>query len=530
MPGRPELIIGFVGPAGVRMNDLVKATGDYLKQFTYKSEEIHLSTLLKNYTGWTEPESASEDKRILNGQKMGRAFRHDMQNGEALALAALAEIRKRRIENELSRKPDVPVDSCAYLLNQLKHPMEVSLLRRVYGSSFVLIAGHAPNSKRAEYLAQKIAGSQNRMRNDDDLANAKNIIRIDEEEADNIGPDKYGQNTRATYPLADMFTDRTELSGEYETRRFVDLLFGHPFFSPKPAEVAMYHAHAGGLRSSDESRQVGAVIVNVTEKGDRPSNVDVIATGANEVPKRGGGFYWDGGLESPDARDQSLIYLNANDDRALNIKKSVLDQLLVIFKRKEWFKEPIQSTQTADLIKELVVSDLKDTQFMNIGEFQRQVHAEMAAIIDAARRGVAVDGTSMYVTTFPCHNCGKHIIAAGIRHVVYLEPYPKSRVEMLHKEEVLIEPAENSGTNGPPKVVFSPYTGIAPRQYQRLFSMSGRGKKQFLMLREWGEKRSTLSPQYLVSNAAASYLLNEREALAKLDDKHYTWDRKAICP
>ena len=93
--------------------------------------------------------------------------------------------------------------------------------------------------------------------------------------------------------------------------RFVDLLFGHPFRTPSPEEYAMYQASAVTLRSSDNSRQVGAAIVNLTLDGDRKKNTDVVAVGMNEVPRRGGGFYWD--QDSPDHRDQALLL--RNEDR-----------------------------------------------------------------------------------------------------------------------------------------------------------------------------------------------------------------------
>lgn len=54
------------------------------------------------------------------------------------------------------------------------------------------------------------------------------------------------------------------------------------------------------------------------------------------------------------------------------------------------------------------------------------MHAEMFAITDAARRGLSVRDATLYCTTFPCHMCARHIIASGIRKVVYIEPYPKS--------------------------------------------------------------------------------------------------------
>ena len=460
---------------------------------------------------------------------MGREFRRSLTDGAALAMAALVAIREQRAE--LSGNPDKPADSVAYLLNQLKHPKEVALLRQIYGPSFVLLAGHATKRMRTATLIQRIAASEERAVESGDTARADQIIQIDEEEPGATGPDDLGQNTRNTYPLADMFVNLDGPSGELKVTRFLDLLFGHPFGTPSPDEVAMYHASAGALRSSDESRQVGAVIVDVSRNKEKEtSNVDLIATGMNEVPKRGGGFYWDGDTYSPDARDQWLIAYR-NDDRALTVKKDVLRELLEVLKTKGWFKESVKSTQTPELLKELLRDSLRGTQFMNIGEFQRQVHAEMAALIDAARRGVAVDGRTMYVTTFPCHNCAKHIIAAGLRQVVYLEPYPKSRAVMLHDEEIDLESPSGVPNKDDPRVIFSSYTGVAPRQYQRLFSMLVRGKKGGgLLLKEWDNSRPSLAPQHLMRNAPASYLMAERQELSNLPTDKYKWEPPAVCP
>lgn len=530
---RPELVIGFVAPVGVRLRDLVNKTAQFLREFKYNPVEIRLSELLLRSTHATAASSSSEDMRILHGQTMGHQFRERLRDPAALALAALVSIREERAK--LSGGPDEPADSVAYLLNQLKHPNEVRLLRQIYGPSFVLIAAHATEVTRRDNLVRSIANSESRGVRDDDTAKALNIIRIDDEEPGPIGTDELGQNTRNTYPLADMFVNlEREPSGEIEVGRFIDLLFGHPFHTPRPDEVAMYHASAAALRSSDESRQVGAVIVNVRRdsRTGQTTNVEVIATGMNEVPMRGGGFYWDGSPNSPDARDQWLIAYRS-DDRALTIKKDVLRELLEVFKRELWLSPPIALKQTPELLRELIPDGLKGTQFLNIGEFQRQVHAEMAALLDSARRGVAVDARTMFVTTFPCHNCAKHIIAAGIKHVVYLEPYPKSRAQMLHKEEIELDsmsgaPAEEKGGIQP--VLFSPYAGIAPRQYQRLFSMSGRGKKHLLALREWDTTKTTLSPQYLIRNAFAGQLLAERQELARFPTDEFDWDPRIVCP
>ena len=48
---------------------------------------------------------------------------------------------------------------------------------------------------------------------------------------------------------------------------------------------------------------------------------------------------------------------------------------------------------------------------------QYEVHAEMNAIIWAARRGMSTEGASLYVNTMPCVECAKAIIQAGIIEV-----------------------------------------------------------------------------------------------------------------
>ena len=105
---------------------------------------------------------------------------------------------------------------------------------------------------------------------------------------------------------------------------------------------------------------------------------------------------------------------------------------------------------------------------LDLTEYGRVVHAEMNAICDAARLGRSVRGATLYCTTFPCHNCTKHILAAGIRRVVYIEPYPKSRAKALHANEIEVE------NDNPARVVFAPFLGIAPHRYRDIFQKSRR--------------------------------------------------------
>ena len=56
----------------------------------------------------------------------------------------------------------------------------------------------------------------------------------------------------------------------------------------------------------------------------------------------------------------------------------------------------------------------------SLGEtkYQFVVHAELNAVLNA--RGKNLSGAKLYVSLFPCHECAKAIIQAGISEVVYL--------------------------------------------------------------------------------------------------------------
>ncbi len=56
------------------------------------------------------------------------------------------------------------------------------------------------------------------------------------------------------------------------------------------------------------------------------------------------------------------------------------------------------------------------------------IHAEQNAIIHAAKNGVAIDGSDLYVTASPCWSCFKSIANSGVRRVVYGEFYRDARI------------------------------------------------------------------------------------------------------
>ena len=65
------------------------------------------------------------------------------------------------------------------------------------------------------------------------------------------------------------------------------------------------------------------------------------------------------------------------------------------------------------------------------------VHAEMNAIAAAARYGIAIDGSEIYVTHQPCFTCAKELIQAGVRRVYYAISLPIEDRENREMDEEL---------------------------------------------------------------------------------------------
>lgn len=100
-------------------------------------------------------------------------------------------------------------------------------------------------------------------------------------------------------------------------------------------------------------------------------------------------------------------------------------------------------------------------------DMSRQVGA---AILDSARKGISIVGATLYCTTFPCHLCARMIIGSGIQRVVYMEPYHKSKTEVMYRDSVVVDPPSDV----PGKVNFTPFVGIAPEKFEKLFRWSGK--------------------------------------------------------
>lgn len=420
-----ELVIGLVYAVGTNYRPVQECIDRLLRGHGYSPEFIRISDLIGTLTDRTLDDS-SEIARISSRMDAGNAACRESGRRDIWALAAIAEINKLR-GKDLSQQKSLP--RTAHVILSLKRPEEVSTLRKVYGDGFFVIGVFATEKERLESLIEKNAPKQ------DAIA----LIKRDEEEL----ADEYGQQTRETFQLADVFVQLKAEKFNEELSRFFRLIFADPYVTPTQQEHAMFLAYATSLRSGQLGRQVGAAIT--TRRG------DVLAVGCNDVPRPGGGLYWP---EQNDNRDHILGF-DTNDKH----RNKIVEQLVA--------KLPSNiDTVAQNALRKSFRSVLEIT------EYGRAVHAEMDALLTCARSGVSPTGAILYTTTFPCHNCTRHIVAAGIERVIYIEPYAKSRAEELHEDAIVVEEKALKPNRGRRKVPFTHFVGVGPRKYFDLFSLT----------------------------------------------------------
>jgi cytidine deaminase len=495
----PELIFATAGPIGVDMDTILSTLKSSLSEVNYRAEPIKLSKEMEQVKSRVGAKPSDSLKLYHWKIDYANALRKKFNRPDVLARIGLEAIRTKRIELGHSRKHPIP--KTAYLLSQLKSPAEVELLRKVYGRQFILVSAYASEIDRRACLIQKLRGQVSTNISESELAfEASKLMERDASEGD-----KFGQRLRDTFHLGDVFIDGLDPKRMQETvNRFIQALFGRNDITPSKDEYGMYAARNASLRSADLSRQVGAAIFS--------TNGEIIVQGCNEVPKADGGTYWD--LEEPDFRDIKKG-IDPNEHTRGEILRDLFERLR---NGKMLSQKALKIGNDAKIVQRLTQKTptglLTNARIMDLTEYGRIVHAEMSALCDAARIGKQVKDGVLYCTTFPCHNCTKHILAAGIKKVVFLEPYPKSQAKALHGDEVEIETDTQ-----PEKVSFVPFLGISPSRYRDVFA-KGRRKNDTGAARRWylGETkhRPMGEPKPMLDVVFPSYLQTEVWALAPI--------------
>lgn len=456
VPYRPDLVIGLVVPIGTPISGVRDSLERALRSYGYEPRLVKLSRLLESRAadfGIPVPREP-ENQRIEALMNVGDALCSRAQSASAVLWEAVAEVGLQRtiLRDDERREQGTPV-ARAWLLESLKRPEEVTQLRRIYGDHAIILAVTANVETRTKTLSAAIAPKRPGKTDEDTMALISQLVARDKDDPEKL-TGGFGQNILKTFPLADCFID-CDGDVQHQVDRLIDLFFQSPRAeTPTADEYGMYVANATGTLSPELGLKVGAAILR---------GRSIVATGMNSHP-----------LQS----DLSPAY----DRSKLDIARLALDTMMRLGAN-GFLASETRSQLEADsdqFVSTLLQGPLKGSQIASLTEFQVPVHAEMSALLDALSQSKPVAGGQIYVTAYPCHNCAKHLLRAGLSGC-YIEPYPKSRAEAMYGHDA--------------RDAFRPYIGVAPAQYLRLFGPHGDRMGREGQWLPWdAEQRSTAEP------------------------------------
>lgn len=459
-----ELIVALIGPVASGVSTTAKLLKRKLEsEYAYDVPAIIKASEFIGQNARKLSISLVEgpvDARITSYQDAGNRLRESAGHG-ILAKLAIRKISATRhadgfrkvTVNEEQKDVPLPVRR-VHIVDSIKHPEEIAQLREVYGNILWVIGVSAADHVRSKRLLA--AGV--------DPGKIHGILNRDMGEKA-----EFGQKVRKAFASADFFIRNDEENTDNIVKsldRFLNVLFGAKIENPTVEESAMFHAATAASKSACMSRQVGAALID--------SRGDLISVGWNDVPKFGGGLYGQD-LNIPDNRcfhwRENICH---NDFEKGLIENRVVEGIKAAIAKKA-AEAPLAGGKKQVPVQ-LTESEIRDAiDSSGIGaliEFSRAIHAEMAAILAVARdKRHSLDESTMVVTTYPCHNCARHIVAAGVRSVIYIEPYEKSLAIRLHPDSI----SEDERESG--KVLFRQFQGFAPRHILDLFSIKTERKQ-----------------------------------------------------
>ncbi len=335
-----EIVFAVVGGAGSGTSVIANTLQHLLSEAHIDASILKASEVIIEWANRTGKPIPAAIPKTLQSVEILQDYGDNMRAGvgtgkpdnSAVALRLILHIQRTRAQKmgvEFKPGTEVKPDGArrAYILDSIRHPAEVNLLRQVYGDAFVLIGVVCDQSKREDRMRLKYA--------DAGAANARKFMTRDNADDDK----KHGQHVADAFHLADFFIDNTidresapgtsnrDWKASDDLSRLVKIVTGSQLERPRLAETAMYHAYSTQMQSACLSRQVGAALVD--------RNGNVIATGTNEVPKAGGGVY--GEAVSPDTGEARCAFFENPDHRycrntreQIQIAGELLDSLVAM--------------------------------------------------------------------------------------------------------------------------------------------------------------------------------------------------------
>jgi deoxycytidylate deaminase len=436
-----ELVFALCGPIGSPLHLVAeKITETLSSKFQYECETIRLSDFILEH-GAPVPQTANTFERVNHLVAEGNKLRATHGKG-VLAELGIAKIHLKRqgIKLKAGSERFTPQRFC-HIFDSIKNQQELDVLRLVYGDLLYCIGIFSPLPFREDGLKSR------------GLKQGQIYQLIDQDSGEEF---EHGQTVSDTFPQADFFLKvDSKATGQIEEKveRLLNLITGLRIGTPTSHEIAMYTAASAAAKSACLSRQVGASITD--------SRGQILGVGWNDVPKYGGGLY-----ESSDSGRGDHRCMNMEDGKCFNDdeKNKIAAQIASDLISAELITEQQRST---------VVATIRQSKIRELIEFSRAVHAEVHAIINAAQAtGTQMRGGRLYCTTSPCHSCARHIIAAGIEDVFFIEPYRKSMATALHGDAI----TENESLAD--RVHLLPFEGVAPRRFHSIFAMRPNSRKK----------------------------------------------------
>jgi deoxycytidylate deaminase len=461
-------VIGHVGSGTSHVGELLRSALEdpRLPGGSFDVVILKASHVIRDWAareGLPLPSEERADLARAQGlQDLGDRMRRDDHAAVARALVqSIRSERARKLGVTLEAGKAVQPDGArrAFIIDSLRHPAEVFLLRNVYQTAFTAIGVVCDEQRRIDRLTEKFANAGK--------DGAKRFMKRDAKAGE-----KHGQRVEDAFHLSDYFVDNSaprDARGKPnpawdlpdQLARLIRILTHSKVVRPTTSETAMFAASGGQRRSACLSRQVGAALV------DRQGNL--VAVGVNEVPRAGGGVYGQGFADGSDEEesDERCAFRSIEGKRACS---NTREQSAIIADLLGLVDGVLPSSPLSEAQREQLGDAFRKSPVGSLIEFSRAVHAEMDAILAAARAGHSPAGARMFVTTFPCHYCARHIVAAGVDEVQFIESYPKSKARELHDDSVTIDPQGwKPPSQGGRQVLFRPFTGVAPRLYTRAF-------------------------------------------------------------
>ena len=468
-----EVFFAVVGPAGAGGSRVISALERAVRAAKYTAVPIKASTCIRDWATAQGRPLVGGDHKSLEMVTQLQDYGDEMREADRAAVAralvqqiASARARAMKIDYKPGTAVQPDAERRAYLIDSIRHPAEINLLRSTYGDAFALIGVVCQEEERTRRVLEKYFTGPQRLQ-PENVRRAKDFIRRDSDDTDK----KHGQHVSDAFHQADYFVDNTRSDPTDDNRylddslsRLVNIVTHSEVVRPRIEETAMHHAHSARVRSACLSRQVGAALTDQAGT--------VVATGVNEVPRAGGGVYGEHFAAKHPPNDERCAFRLTKFCSSNRAQNAIIEELIA------HLPELSDSQDRINLAKRI-----RETRLGGLIEFSRAVHAEMDAILSAGRSGISTIGTRLFVTTFPCHYCARHIVSAGVYEVQYIEPYPKSKALDLHDDAICIVPDdwtppeqisiadERRLTEAPPegRVLFRPFEGVAPRLYQRAF-------------------------------------------------------------